>query len=50
LRRRVHVQQDRNRVSNRIHRLLETANVKLSSVLGKVTTKTFRSILEGLAT
>lgn len=50
LRRRVHVQQDRNRVSNRIHRLLETANIKVSSVLGKVTSKTFRSILEGLAT
>ena len=50
LRRRVHVQQDRNRVSNRIHRLLETANVKLSSVPGKVTSKTFRSIPEGLAT
>lgn len=50
LRRRVHVQQDRNRVSNRIHRLLESANIKISSVLGKVTTKTFRSILEGLAT
>jgi len=31
LRRRVHVQQDRNRVSNRIHRLLETAHVKLST-------------------
>lgn len=41
---------DRNRVSNRIHRLLETANVKVSSVLGKVTGQTFRSILEGLAT
>lgn len=50
LRRRVHISQDRNRVSNRIHRLLETANIKLSSVLGKVTTKTFRSILEGLVT
>jgi transposase len=49
-RRRVHLQQDRNRVSNRIHRLLETANVKLSSVLGKMTTQTSRSILEGLAT
>jgi hypothetical protein len=44
------VQQDRNRVSNRIHRLLETANIKVSSVLGKVTSKTFHSILEGLAT
>jgi transposase len=50
VRRRVHLQQDRNRVSNRIHRLLETANIKLSSVLSKLTGKTFRSILEGLAT
>jgi transposase len=50
VRRRVHLVADRNRISNRIHRLLELANVKLSSVLGKVTTKTFRSILEGLAT
>jgi transposase len=49
-RRRIHLVRDRNRVSNRIHRLLETANVKVSSVLGKVTSKTFRSILEGLAT
>ena len=49
-RRRVHLVRDRNRVSNRIHRLLETANIKVSSVLGKVTGKTFRSILEGLAT
>jgi transposase len=48
-RRRVHLVQDRNRVSNRIHRLLETANIKVSSVLGKVTSQTFRSILEGLA-
>lgn len=30
---RTHVQQDRNRVINRIGRLLETANVKVSSVL-----------------
>ena len=50
LRRRTHVQQDRNRVSNRIHRLLEASNIKVSSVLGKITGKTFRSILEGLAT
>lgn len=48
-RRRVHLTQDRNRVSNRIHRLLELHNVKLSSVLGKVTGMTARSILEGLA-
>ena len=50
VRQRTHLVADRNRVSNRIHRLLETANVKLSSVLGKVTSRTFRSILEGLAT
>jgi transposase len=50
VRRRVHLTQDRNRVSNRIHRLLELQNIKLSSVLGKVTGTTARSILEGLAT
>lgn len=50
VRQRVHVVRDRNRVSNRIHRILETANIKVSCVLGKVTTATFRSILEGLAT
>lgn len=50
MRRRVHLTQDRNRVSNRIHRLLELQNIKLSSVLGKMTGKTSRSILEGLAT
>ena len=49
VRRRVHLQQDRNRVSNRIHRLLELQNIKLSSVLGKMTGATARSILEGLA-
>jgi transposase len=50
VRQRVHLVRDRNRVSNRIHRLLETANIKVSSVLGKVTGTTFRAILEGLAT
>lgn len=50
VRRRVHLTEDRNRVSNRIHRLLEMQNVKLSSVLGKMTGTTARSILEGLAT
>jgi transposase len=50
LRMRTHLVRDRNRVSNRIHKLLETANVKISSVLGKVTGQTFHSILEGLAT
>lgn len=50
MRRRVHLVEDRNRVSNRIHRLLELQNIKLSSVLGKMTGATARSILEGLAT
>lgn len=50
VRRRVHLQQDRNRVVNRIHRLLETANIKISGVLSDITGKTGRSILEGLAT
>jgi len=50
VRRRVHLTQDRNRISNRIHRLLELQNIKLSSVLGKITGATSRSILEGLAT
>jgi transposase len=49
VRRRVHLTQDRNRVSNRIHRLLELQNIKLSSVLGKMTGLTARSILEALA-
>lgn len=50
VRRRVHLTQDRNRISNRIHRLLELQNIKLSSVPGKVTGVTCRSILEALAT
>jgi transposase len=50
VRRRVHLSQDRSRVSSRIHRLLELYNIKLSSVLTKMTTQTARSILEGLAT
>jgi len=50
VRRRVHLQQDRSRVSSRIHRLLELYNIKLSSVLTKMTSQTARSILEGLAT
>ncbi len=47
---RVHVQQDRNRVINRIHRLLESANIKLASVLSNIVGKTGRSILDALAT
>lgn len=50
VRRRVHLMQDRSRVSSRIHRLLELQNIKISSVLTKMTTKTARSILDGLAT
>ena len=49
-RRRVHLQQDRNRVINRIRRLLETANIKLASVMSDVVGQTGRSILDGLAT
>lgn len=49
-RRRTHLQQDRNRVINRIRRLLETANIKLGSVISDVVGQTGRSILEGLAT
>lgn len=47
---RVHVQQDRNRVINRIHRLLETANIKLACVISNIVGKTGRSILDALAT
>ena len=47
---RVPVQQDRNRVINRIHRLLETANIKLATVLSNIVGKTGRSILDALAT
>jgi len=36
---RVHIQQDRNRVINRIGRLLETVNIKLGSVAKKITCK-----------
>ena len=39
VRRRVHLSQDRSRVSSRIHRLLELQNIKISSVLTKVTSK-----------
>lgn len=47
---RVHVQQDRNRVINRIHRLLESANIKLACVISNIVGKTGRSILDALAT
>jgi transposase len=48
-RRRTHLQGDRNRVINRIRRLLETANVKLGSAISKVTGKTGSEILRAMA-
>ena len=46
---RVHTQQDRNRVVNRIGRLLQTVNVKLSSVLSDIVGLSGRRILRALA-
>jgi transposase len=46
---RVHVQQDRNRVINRIARQLETVNIKLSSVASNIVGKSGRAMLEALA-
>jgi len=46
---RVHIQQDRNRVINRIGRLLETANIKLGSVAKKIACKSGRAILHRIA-
>jgi hypothetical protein len=43
-RRRAHLQGDRNRVINRIRRLLETVNVKLGSVISNVVGKTGMAI------
>ena len=48
MRMRVHLQQDRNRVINRIGRLLETANVKLGSVATDIVGKTGRAILKAI--
>lgn len=45
-RRRTHLQSDRNRVLNRINRLLETANLKISSVVSDIAGKTGRLILD----
>jgi transposase len=47
-RRRAHLQHDRNRVINRIGRLLETANVKLGAVLSNIVGKTGRTILAAI--
>ena len=48
-RRRTHLQQDRNRVINRLGRWLETANIKLGSVVSDLTGKTSTLILHELA-
>jgi transposase len=48
-RRRTHMVQDRNRIVNRIARLLETANYKLGSVVSDITGKTGWLILNALA-
>jgi len=48
-RRRTHLEGDRNRVINRIGRLLETANVKLGSVLSNIVGKSGRAILNAIA-
>ena len=46
---RVHIQQDRNRVINRIGRLLETVNIKLGSVASNIVGQSGRAILGMLA-
>jgi transposase len=46
---RVGVQGDRNRVINRIGRLLETVNIKLSSVASKIACQTGQAILKAIA-
>jgi transposase len=46
---RVHLQQDRSRVVSRIGRLLETVNIKLSSVATDLTGKSGRAMLRLLA-
>ncbi|MDE3110740.1 MAG: IS110 family transposase [Acidobacteriota bacterium] len=48
-RRRVHLQQDRNRVIHRIGRLLQTVNIKLSSVLSNIVGLSGRRILRAIA-
>jgi transposase len=48
-RRRTHLQRDRNRIINRIGRLLETANLKLSSVVSDLVGKTGWLILNQIA-
>lgn len=47
-RRRAHLQQDRNRLVSRLRRWLETANIKLKSVVSDLTGKTSTQILHEL--
>jgi transposase len=46
---RAHIQQDRNRIINRIGRLLETVNIKLGSVASHIVGKSGRAILQRIA-
>lgn len=46
---RVQVQRDRNRVINRIGRLLETVNIKLGSVASNIVGQSGRAILQAIA-
>ena len=46
---RVHIQQDRNRLTNRIGRLLETVNIKLGSVPSNIAGKSGRAMLQHIA-
>ena len=48
-RRRAHVEDDRNRVINRIGRLLETANLKLGSVISNIVGQSGRAILQAIS-
>lgn len=47
-RRRAHLEGDRNRVINRIGRLLETANIKLGSVVSNIVGKSGKAILQAM--
>jgi len=49
VRRRTHLQQDRNRITNRLAALLETANVKLGSVASDITGVSGRRMLYAIS-
>lgn len=48
-RRRTHLQGDRNRVINRMGRLLETANLKLGSVISNIVGQSGKAILQAIS-